>query len=76
MIGAGIFGLPTIAAARRLGTVCVGATRSTRLSQAPFGSIPETIGEEASSTVLVVRGTLYRPRTIADAQIQQLSIWR
>lgn len=65
-----------VEAAGRFDTVCVGATRSTRLAQALFGSIPETIGEHAPGTVIIVRGTRYRPRTIADALIQRLSLWR
>ena len=63
-------------AASGFDTLCVGATRSTRLAQALFGSIPETIGEQAPGTVIIVRGTRYQPRSLTDALIQRLSSWR
>ncbi len=37
-------------------TTCIGATRSSRLESALFGSFPELVGEKADGTVLIVRG--------------------
>ncbi len=54
-------------------TVCVGATRSTNITQALFGSIPEMIGESFGGTVAIVRGSRYQPRTVKDALIERLS---
>lgn len=44
-----------IAAAKQFGTTCIGATRSSWLEKALFGSFPEIIGEKVDSTVLIVR---------------------
>jgi amino acid transporter len=60
-------------AIREFDTVCVGATRSTNIAQAIFGSIPEMIGEEFDGTVAIVRGSIYRPRTVKDAIVERLS---
>ena len=57
-------------------TVVVGATRSSAVAQALFGSIPERIGENASGTVAIVRGPQYKPRSITDAMIERLSAAR
>ncbi|WP_138431570.1 amino acid permease [Fodinibius saliphilus] len=54
-------------------TVCIGATRSTAITQALFGSIPEEIGEHAKGTVIISRGPEYRPRTITEGIIERLS---
>lgn len=54
-------------------TVCIGATRSTAIRQALFGSIPEEIGEQADATVIITRGREYRPRTITEGIIERLS---
>ena len=37
-------------------TTCIGATRSSRLERALFGSFPEIVGEKVHGTVLIVRG--------------------
>lgn len=52
--------------------ICIGATRSTRIAQALFGSIPERVGEETSRPVAMVRGPEYRPRTLAQAVVERL----
>ena len=54
-------------------TVCVGATRSSSVSQALFGSIPETIGEEIDATVAIVRGPKETPRSIREGLIDRLN---
>lgn len=54
-------------------TVCVGATRSTAVRQALFGSIPEEIGEAFEGTVVITRGREYRPRTVTEGLIERLS---
>jgi len=58
---------------RDFDTVCVGATRSTKLTQALFGSIPEQIGETHPGTVLIIRDAEYKPRTIREAIVERLS---
>jgi amino acid transporter/nucleotide-binding universal stress UspA family protein len=52
--------------------VCVGATRSTALTQALFGSIPEEIASRAEGTMAIVRGREYRPRSLVDAVVERL----
>ncbi len=52
--------------------VCVGATRSTALTQALFGSIPEEIASRAEGTMAIVRGREYRPRSLVDALVERL----
>lgn len=54
-------------------TICIGATRSTAIHQALFGSIPEEIGEHADGTVIISRGRAYRPRTVAEGIVERLS---
>jgi len=54
-------------------TICVGATRSTAVAQALFGSIPEEIGEKSEGTVALARGALYRPRSVTQGLIDLLS---
>lgn len=54
-------------------TICVGGTRSTAVTQALFGSIPEEIGEKASGTVVISRGPQYKPRTVTQGIIDRLS---
>lgn len=53
--------------------VFIGATRSTAITQALFGSIPEEIGEHAKGTVIFTRGSEYRPRTVTEGIIERLS---
>ncbi|WP_231186722.1 amino acid permease [Haladaptatus sp. DYF46] len=54
-------------------TICVGATRSGTVSQALFGSLPETIGEHASGTVAMVRGSKQTPQSIRDGLVARLT---
>lgn len=54
-------------------TICVGATRSTAVAQALFGSIPEEIGEKSKGTVALARGALYRPRSVTQGLVDWLS---
>lgn len=54
-------------------TVCIGATRSTAVRQALFGSIPEEIGENFEGTVVITRARQYKPRTVAEGIIERLS---
>lgn len=54
-------------------TICVGSTRQGALSQALFGSIPETIGEQVSATVAMVRGAEESPRSIREAVVEHLT---
>lgn len=54
-------------------TVCIGATRSTAVRQALFGSIPEEIGEKSEGTVLITRAQEYKPRSVAEGIIERLS---
>jgi amino acid transporter/nucleotide-binding universal stress UspA family protein len=54
-------------------TVCVGATRSGTVSQALFGSIPETIGEEVDSTVAMVRGPEESARSVREGLVERLT---
>ena len=54
-------------------TICVGATRSTAVAQALFGSIPEEIGEKSEGTVALARGALYKPRSVSQGLIDWLS---
>ncbi len=37
-------------------TTCIGATRSSRLESALFGSFPELVGEKVDGNVLIIRG--------------------
>ncbi|MFO8099355.1 MAG: amino acid permease, partial [Salinibacter sp.] len=54
-------------------TICVGATRSTAVAQALFGSIPEEIGEKSEGTVALARGALYKPRSVTQGLVDWLS---
>ncbi|NHN61370.1 MULTISPECIES: amino acid permease [Halorussus] len=54
-------------------TVCVGATRSGSVSQALFGSIPETIGEEVDATVAMVRGPRQTTRSVREGLVDRLN---
>lgn len=51
---------------------CVGATRSTALTQALFGSIPEEVAGRTPGTMAIVRGREYRPRSLVDAVVERL----
>jgi APA family basic amino acid/polyamine antiporter len=54
-------------------TVCVGATRQGAVSQTLFGSLPETLGEQASGTVVMAQGSSATPQSIREAVIKRLS---
>jgi APA family basic amino acid/polyamine antiporter len=54
------------------GTICVGATRSSAVSQALFGSLPERIGTEADGTVVIARGPEQSPMSIREAIARRL----
>ncbi|WP_445665418.1 amino acid permease [Fodinibius sp. AD559] len=54
-------------------TVIIGATRSTAVRQALFGSIPEEIGEKSDANVIITRGREYKPRTVTEGIIERLS---
>jgi nucleotide-binding universal stress UspA family protein/drug/metabolite transporter (DMT)-like permease len=55
-------------------TVCVGATRTGTISQALFGSIPETIGERAAGTVVMARGPEESPLSMREAIAERLRV--
>jgi len=55
-------------------TVCVGATRSGAVSQALFGSLPETVGEKAEGTVVMARGPEESPLSIREAIVRRLEM--
>ena len=52
--------------------VCVGATRSGAVSQAVFGSLPETIGERTDQTVVMARGPEESAMSIREAIVRRL----
>jgi amino acid transporter/nucleotide-binding universal stress UspA family protein len=54
-------------------TIFIGATRSTSIRKALFGSIPEEIGENTDGTVVITRGREYKPRTVTEGIIERLS---
>jgi nucleotide-binding universal stress UspA family protein len=54
-------------------TICVGATREGAISQALFGSLPETLGRQADGTVVMAQGASSSPRSIRQAIIEWLS---
>ncbi len=53
-------------------TICVGATRSGAVSQAVFGSLPETVGERADATVVMARGPETSPLSVREAVLERL----
>ncbi|WP_262180893.1 amino acid permease [Haloarcula laminariae] len=61
-----------LAAASEYDTICVGATRSGTVSQAVFGSLPETIGEQTDRTVVMARGPETSPMSVRDAIVRRL----
>jgi APA family basic amino acid/polyamine antiporter len=60
--------------AEEFDTVCVGATRSSAVSQAIFGSLPERIGTEVDSTVVIARGPEESPMSIREAITRRLEV--
>ena len=61
-------------AAAEYDTVCVGATRSGAISQAVFGSLPETIGEEVDKTVVMARGPEESAMSVREALLRRLEV--
>lgn len=61
-----------LAVAREYDTICVGATRSGPVSQAVFGSLPETVGEKTDRTVVMARGAEESPMSIRQAVVRRL----
>ncbi|GAA0232431.1 amino acid permease [Halobaculum roseum] len=55
-------------------TICVGATRSGAISQAVFGSLPETIGEEVDKTVVMARGPEESAMSVREALLRRLEV--
>ena len=53
-------------------TICVGATGSSTVAQALYGSIPQTIVRKSTGTILMARGENRTPRTFKQAIIQRL----
>jgi len=53
--------------------VSVGATQTSTVSQALFGSIPEAIGESVDGTVVMARGPAEAPRSVRDALVERLA---
>ncbi|WP_181685444.1 amino acid permease [Halorhabdus salina] len=53
-------------------TICVGATRSSALAQAMFGSLPERVAAETDRTVAVARGPEESPLSIGEAIARRL----
>ncbi|MCU4742602.1 amino acid permease [Natronoglomus mannanivorans] len=53
-------------------TVCVGATGSSTVAQALYGSIPQRIVAESTGMVLMARGEQRTPRTFRQAIVQRL----
>jgi len=56
-----------IEAGKSYDTICVGATRSGAVSQALFGSLPETVGEQLDRTVVMARGPEESPISVREA---------
>ncbi|WP_436343920.1 amino acid permease [Natronorubrum sp. FCH18a] len=61
-----------VAAVGEYDTVVVGATGSSTVAQALYGSIPQRIVGESDGTVVMARGEQRAPRTFRQALIQRL----
>ncbi|GAB7012842.1 hypothetical protein [Halolamina salina] len=55
-------------------TACVGATRSGAVSQAVFGSLPETGGREADQTVVMARAPAESPVSGREALLRRRGV--
>jgi len=55
-------------------TICVGATRSGAISQAVFGSLPETVGEKVDKTVVMARGPEESAMSVREALLRRLEV--
>jgi len=53
-------------------TICVGATGTSTVAQALYGSIPQQIVKESDGTVLMARSENRAPRTFRQALVQRL----
>ncbi|OIB56474.1 amino acid permease [Natrialba sp. SSL1] len=53
-------------------TICVGATGTSTVAQALYGSIPQQLEQEHDGTVLMARGETRTPRTFRQALVQRL----
>jgi len=60
-------------AAAEYDTICVGATRSGPVSQAVFGSLPETVGERTDRTVVMARGPEESAMSVREAIARRLA---
>jgi len=63
-----------IDAAAEYDTICVGATRTGAISQAVFGSLPETVGEEVDKTVVMARGPEESAMSVREALLRRLEV--
>ena len=63
-----------IDAAEEYDTICVGATRSGTISQAVFGSLPETVGAEVDRTIVMARGPEESAMSIREALLRRLEV--
>ncbi|WP_424005542.1 amino acid permease (plasmid) [Haloarcula salina] len=61
-------------AAAEYDMICVGATRTSTISQAVFGSLPETIGEEVDKTVVMARGPAESAMSVREALLRRLEV--
>jgi len=61
-------------AAEDYDTICVGATRYGPISQAVFGSLPETVGEEVEKTVVMARGPEESAMSVREALLRRLEV--
>jgi len=61
-------------AAEEYDTICVGATRSGAISQAVFGSFPETVGEKVDRTVVMARGPEESAMSVREALLRRLEV--
>ncbi len=53
-------------------TVCIGATGTSTVAQALYGSLPQRIVRQSEGTFLMARGEVRSPRTFRQALIQRL----
>lgn len=63
-----------IEVAREYDMTCIGATRSSTVSQAVFGSLPEKLGAEVNRTVVMARGPEESPMSIREALMRRLEV--
>jgi basic amino acid/polyamine antiporter, APA family len=61
-----------VAATNEYDTVVLGATGTSTVAQALYGSIPQRIVEQSDGTIMMARGEQQTPRTFRQALIQRL----